>query len=292
MWSDWVVFCDCGFSLPTCWCPLSTYYLTWVSLSLDVGYLFTPLQQSTTAAPDLERRESPLSLSCATQPPLLWFIHSISPEPNLAHIWHQWILMKWCQFFKHPCQFFKHNCSFSSSLSTLFVGYPIPSASREEKAVPRHWGKWKLYFLIRLGTLSSHRPKTPPWTIGQQLLSVFTHLWIFLSSLHQLKHFPPHHTLVFYHKIKINFHSFQKSLLSHWILSLLTFVFLTWIPLLAYCQTTKPKEHFYNRALVSGSWGNLQRIRSLRCCSQLCQRSPEKFTKPSFHSVLFFSPMS
>ena len=129
-------------------------------LTLDMEYLLSA------TAPDLGCGVSPLGCSCTAHPPLLWFIHSISPEPNLAHSWHQWILMKQCQFFKHPCQ--QQNCSFSSTLSTLFVGYPVPSASREEKTVPRHWGKWKLYFLIRLGALSSHRPKTPPWTIGQQ----------------------------------------------------------------------------------------------------------------------------
>ena len=59
---------------------LSTYYLTWVFLSLDVGYLFTPLQQSTATAPDLGQGVSPLGLSCVMQPPLLWFIHSISPK--------------------------------------------------------------------------------------------------------------------------------------------------------------------------------------------------------------------
>ena len=41
VWWDWLVFCDYGFSV----CPLmpssNTYHLTWVSLTLDVGYLFT-----------------------------------------------------------------------------------------------------------------------------------------------------------------------------------------------------------------------------------------------------------
>ena len=39
--SDWLVFCDCGFSLSALWCPLTDYHLTGVSLTLDVGYLFT-----------------------------------------------------------------------------------------------------------------------------------------------------------------------------------------------------------------------------------------------------------
>ena len=42
MWSDWLVFCDCGFSLSALWCPLlAPTILTWVSLTLDVEYLFT-----------------------------------------------------------------------------------------------------------------------------------------------------------------------------------------------------------------------------------------------------------
>ena len=37
LWSDWLVFCDCGFSLSALWCPLSTILMgfllpwTWVS---------------------------------------------------------------------------------------------------------------------------------------------------------------------------------------------------------------------------------------------------------------------
>ena len=38
MWSDWLVVCGCGFSLSALWCRLSAYRLTWVSLTLDVGY--------------------------------------------------------------------------------------------------------------------------------------------------------------------------------------------------------------------------------------------------------------
>ena len=39
--SEWLVFCNCGFSLSALWCSLSAYHLTWVSLTLDVGCLFT-----------------------------------------------------------------------------------------------------------------------------------------------------------------------------------------------------------------------------------------------------------
>ena len=40
MWSDWLVVCDCGFSLSALWCPLSVTSLILVSLTLNVGYLF------------------------------------------------------------------------------------------------------------------------------------------------------------------------------------------------------------------------------------------------------------
>ena len=55
MWSDWLVFCDCGFSLSALWCPLLVpTILTWVSLTLDVEYLLTA------AAPNLGHGVSPL----------------------------------------------------------------------------------------------------------------------------------------------------------------------------------------------------------------------------------------
>ena len=67
--------------MPSC----NTYRLTWVSLTLDVGYLFTaaPAKRSrcslpwtkgyllTTTHPDLERGVAPLGLPVPTQPPLL-----------------------------------------------------------------------------------------------------------------------------------------------------------------------------------------------------------------------------
>ena len=48
LWADWLVFCDCSFNvchlMPSC----NTYRLTWVSLTLDEGYLLTA------TPPDLE----------------------------------------------------------------------------------------------------------------------------------------------------------------------------------------------------------------------------------------------
>ena len=73
MWSGWLIFCDCGFSLSALWCPLSastvllgfSYLERGVSLhgcssnaqllllTLDLGYLLTA------ATPDLGRGVSP-----------------------------------------------------------------------------------------------------------------------------------------------------------------------------------------------------------------------------------------
>ena len=65
--------------MPSC----NTYHLTWVSLTLDVGYLFTaaPVQSLlltldegyllTAAPPDLERGVAPLSPPALIQPQLL-----------------------------------------------------------------------------------------------------------------------------------------------------------------------------------------------------------------------------
>ena len=68
MWSDCLVFCDCGFSLSALWCPLLvptfllgfllpwTWDITWWPLlTLDVGYLLRA------AVPDLGHGVSPLS---------------------------------------------------------------------------------------------------------------------------------------------------------------------------------------------------------------------------------------
>ena len=54
VWLDWLVFCDYGFSVSALWCPLATpTILTWVSLTLGVGYLFTaaPAKRSCCSLP-------------------------------------------------------------------------------------------------------------------------------------------------------------------------------------------------------------------------------------------------
>ena len=67
--------------MPSC----NTYCLTWVSLTLDVGYLFTAASSKaqpllltldqgyllTTAPPDLEQGVAPLGPPVRVQPPLL-----------------------------------------------------------------------------------------------------------------------------------------------------------------------------------------------------------------------------
>ena len=64
---------------------LSQHHLTWVSLNLDVGYLFTaaPERAATTpyldevTPPDLERGVAPLGPPMPTQPPLIG--HRVAP---------------------------------------------------------------------------------------------------------------------------------------------------------------------------------------------------------------------
>ena len=63
MWSDWLVVCDCGFSLSALWCPLATptillgFLLPWMW-----GISSQLLQQSTAAAPYVGRGVSPHDL--------------------------------------------------------------------------------------------------------------------------------------------------------------------------------------------------------------------------------------
>ena len=66
MWSDWLVVCDCGFSLSALWSPLSVltvllgFHLPWMwGLSSQL------LQQSAAAAPDLWCRVASLGRICA-----------------------------------------------------------------------------------------------------------------------------------------------------------------------------------------------------------------------------------
>ena len=68
VWLDWLVFFDYGFSLSALWCALipysNTYHLTWVSLTLDMGYLFmaAPAQHSRCSSPWMRGISSRLPL--------------------------------------------------------------------------------------------------------------------------------------------------------------------------------------------------------------------------------------
>ena len=60
MWSDWLVFCDCGFSLSALWCPLSApTILLGFLLPWTWGISSWLLQQGTIATPYLGRVVSP-----------------------------------------------------------------------------------------------------------------------------------------------------------------------------------------------------------------------------------------
>ena len=80
MWSDWLVFCDYGFNVSALWCPLAT-------LTILLGFLLCwtwgissgLLQQSTAAAPYLERGVSPNGCSSW---PWMW---SSSSQPSCTH---------------------------------------------------------------------------------------------------------------------------------------------------------------------------------------------------------------
>ena len=65
-WSDWLVVCDCGFSLSALWCPLSapTVLLEFL-IPWTWGISSWLLQQSAAAAPDLGCGLAPRSHSCA-----------------------------------------------------------------------------------------------------------------------------------------------------------------------------------------------------------------------------------
>ena len=79
VWSDWLVFCDYGFTVPAPWCPLASPTVllgfllpwTWVISSrlLQQSAAAAPYlgwrDLLTTAPPDLERGVAPLGRSCA-----------------------------------------------------------------------------------------------------------------------------------------------------------------------------------------------------------------------------------
>ena len=131
LWSDWLVFCDYGFSVPALWCPLATptfllsFLLPWtwgslhgcpskaqpLLLTLDKGYLLMA------APPVLERGVAPLSPPVSQQPllggggaplghspcPRMWgssgiFIGSTDVEAETPMLWppdaKNWLIWK------------------------------------------------------------------------------------------------------------------------------------------------------------------------------------------------------
>ena len=76
LWSDWLVFCDCGFSVSALWCPLATPTVLLGFLSPRMWSISTwLLLQSAAATPDLGRGEAPLSRhSCAIAAWRCWLL--------------------------------------------------------------------------------------------------------------------------------------------------------------------------------------------------------------------------
>ena len=88
MWSDWLVVCDCGFSLSALWCPLSApIVLFGFLLPWTWGISSWLPQQSAVAAPYLGRGVAPLShcpwpldpLDCSE-------IQSVHPKGNQSWV--------------------------------------------------------------------------------------------------------------------------------------------------------------------------------------------------------------
>ena len=90
MWSDWLVVCECGFSLSALWCPLSVptdllgFLLPWTW-----GISSWLLQQSTAAAPYLGRGVGPLG-HCPW--PWMWssslgVLAASTPKPAFSNMW-------------------------------------------------------------------------------------------------------------------------------------------------------------------------------------------------------------
>lgn len=145
-----------------------------------------------------------------------------------------------------------------------------------------------------LWALSYCVPKILPWTKEKYLMSSLC-LWIFLASQVITLAFSISINIPFLFIFGIvlqcpqmNFHSFQNLWLCHWISRLLTFGFLTWIPLVADCQTIKPKEHVYNRTHVTGSGEINQESEALNLVLGFASDFQHNIGKLSFHLVLLF----
>ena len=72
LWSDWLVFCDYGFSVSALWCPLTPTVLLGSLLPWTWGISSRLLQQSAAAAPYLDKgyllTAAPPDLECGVAP--------------------------------------------------------------------------------------------------------------------------------------------------------------------------------------------------------------------------------
>ena len=106
LWSDWLVVCDCGFSLSALWCPLSapTALLGFLLPSMW-GISSWLLQQSTAAAPYLGRGVAPLRRS--TPAP---------SQPTLLN-WCSWTVWCWRRLLRAPWTARRSNLSILKEIS-------------------------------------------------------------------------------------------------------------------------------------------------------------------------------
>lgn len=188
--------------------------------------------------------------------------------------------------FKHSCQ--QQEYSFSSNSALVFVGYPIPSASRKKKQCQDLLREMKTAFPHKtedspVPTGLKHHPEQQDSNYLVSSLVFEFSCPVFLaetlpSSSSHIGILPP--------QDQNEFPFISEVLAQPLNPEFIDICILTPVPLVAYItKATKPKEHFYNRAFVTGVeiYGE---SRSLRFCSQLCQRIQQNLQ--NHHSTRFY----
>ena len=124
MWSDWLVVCDCGFSLSALWCPLSApTVLLGFLLPWTWGSSSPLLQQSTAAAPTLDMG---YLLSAAPAPHSWSFLQAPERSTNSER---KWTGQSWSEKDSHSRQqtWLSMLASLQSLLTELLLMFPSVS---------------------------------------------------------------------------------------------------------------------------------------------------------------------